>query len=247
MSEASAFCRRVAVLFMVVCLLGTGCATTQVKLDQPTASLQMQELLIDHVEYDSKGLPRFTSKLRDRPTKAGERFTIVRFLNGRAEISYDIAVVGPESDFTKPFQAIYEWTGRGFQAGAGGTAVTAHIVQGVHGGDRDAAVVALAIVIAPVVIGTAGGFVVGVVDSMRVTVQEILKVVQGNRERALTYTTYGYDTAERLMLTRMYKADGSGEEVIRTEFSYQGESREPFESVVTTYPDGAKQVVRPNF
>ncbi len=234
---------RVLVNLSCLVVLAAGCGPKQVRLENHHA--QSQEILIPYIEYDPNGLPLLGPRLKERPTREGDRFTIVELLDGRTEISYDVVVAGSESDFSKPFRVIYEWTGKGFQAGAQGTGVTANVAghTQIHG-DRDAAVVMLAIVVAPLVIATAGGFLVGVADSVRTTIQEMIKVVRGKHEKVVTYTTYAYDAANRLILTRMFKADETAEEVIRTEFSYQRDSRTPFESIITTYPDGAKRVVK---
>lgn len=225
-------------------LIFAGCATRQMKLDDQRAVTGCKEVLVRQIEYDRKGLPLFLHQLSDRPGRAGDRFTIVQLMNGQPTTSYDIVVTGPESDFTKPFKVVYEWTGRGFEGGAQGTAVTANIAS--HGGNvggRDEAVVTLAFVIAPLVIGTAGGFLIGVADGIRTTAEEVGKVVVGKQEQVVAYTTYAYDARDRLSLTRMYKADATRQELVRTEYVYQADSPEPVKATITTFSDGVVRIV----
>jgi len=237
---------RTIVLFLCLLLIAVGCATKHVKLDDQHAVTRCSDILVHQIEYSSKGLPEFLTQLDKRPSRAGERFTIVQLMNGRPTTSFDIVVVGSESDFTKPFKVVYQWTGRGFQGGARITAETAdmasHMLQG-GGGGRGEGVVILAFVFAPMVVGTAGGFIIGVADGIRTTAQEVGKVVIGKQERVVAYTTYSYDAHDRVTLTRMYRADDPRQELVRTEYDYQSDSKEPLKTTITTFPDGTTRFV----
>jgi len=226
-------------------LIFAGCATRQMKLDDQRAVTGCKEVLVRQIEYDRKGLPLFLHQLVKRPSRAGDQFTIAQLMNGRPTTSYDIVVAGTDNDFTKPFKVVYEWTGSGFQWGARNTLVTGNMVSygGTMGRGRDEHGVTLAFVIAPMVIGTAGGFIIGVADGIRTTAEEVGKVVVGKQEQVVAYTTYAYDARDRLALTRMYKANDSRQELVRTEYIYLADSPEPLKTTITTYPDGAVRIV----
>ncbi len=221
-------------------LILTGCAPAQVRLDDRRDVPRIREVLVREAEYGPKGEPDFHYQLGYRPSNAGDRFTIARLMDDRPVVSFDIVVRDRKADFTKPFKVVYEWTGRGFRGGAQGTVVAADLVG--HAGNaiqsKDDALVALVIVIAPIAVGTAGGFVIGLVDGIKTTAEETMKVVLSKYEQVIAYTTYSYDARDRLVLMRMFKADDSRQEVIRTEYLYEGESTAPAKTVITTFPDG---------
>ncbi len=228
-------------LHLVIGFILAGCAPTQVRLDdgrQPVPKIR--EVLVREAEYGRKGEPIFLHHLGSRPTNAGDRFTIARLMDDRPLVSFDIIVRDRKADFSRPFKVVYEWTGRGFRGGAQGTAVALDLVG--HSGNaiqnRDDALIALVIVVAPVAVGTAGGFVIGIADGIKTTAEETMKVVLGKYEQVVAYTTYSYDAQDRLVLMRMFKADDSRQEVVRTEYRYEGASTEPSKTVITTLPDG---------
>jgi hypothetical protein len=224
----------------------SGCATKHVGFDEQRSATKTSEVLVRQVEYGLKGLPVLLHRLQHRPHSAGGSFTIVHLMDGRPMISYDIAVVGPNTDFTKPFKVIYEWTGKGFQIGALGTAATlnisAHAHEAVNSGDD--VVIMFAVILAPLVVGTAGGFVIGVADGIKTSAEEVYKVVLGNYEQIVTYTTYAYDACDRLVLMRMYKAVESRQELVRTEYTYEVDSAEPMKTVITNYPVGTVKTLQ---
>ncbi len=236
---------RPLVLFFCLSLIAAGCATKHINIIDQRAVTRCREILVRQIEYNPKGLPEFLTQLDKRPDRAGDRFTIVQLMNGQPTTSFDIVVVGSESDFTKPLKVVYQWTGKGFQGGARVTAVTAdmtsQLLQG-GGGGRGEGVIILAFVFAPVVVGTAGGFIIGVADGIRTTAEEVGKVVIGKQEQVVAYTTYAYDAHDRLTLTRMYKADDTRHELVRTEYDYQADSKEPLTTTIT-FSDGATRFV----
>jgi hypothetical protein len=232
---------KVVAQMMIVVLIFAGCATRRVGVEDQRAITKFREVLVRKIEYTPKGLPVVLDHLKARPSRAGDRFTVVQFINEHPVISFDIAVIGQNADFTKPFRVIYEWTGKGYQAGTEGSAATLNLTaQGnvqVH--DRDEAVLLFAIILTPMVVGTTGGFIIGLADGLKTTVEEAGKVVLGNHEQVAAYTTYAYDAHDRLVLMRMFKADDSRQELVRTEYAYAaGESVEPLKTVITTYPSG---------
>lgn len=236
---------RTMTLLLCLSLIVAGCATKHVKMDDQPCVTRCREILVRQIEYSPKGLPVFLTQLDERPGRAGDRFTIVQLMNGQPKTSFDIVVVGPESDFTKPFKVVYQWTGTGFQAGAQATAVTADLASHaeVRVRSRNEAAVTLAFIYAPLVVGTAGGFIIGVVDGIRTTAEEVVKVAVGKQEQVVAYTTYAYDVQDRLALTLMYRADDPRQALVRTEYTYRADSKELLKATIMTFPDGAIRIV----
>jgi hypothetical protein len=97
---------RVITQLMIGVMIFAGCATKRVGTADQRAITKFREVLVSQVEYSGKGLPTFSNQLVNRPSKTGDRLTIVQFLNDLPSTSFDIAVVGPDADFTKPFKVV---------------------------------------------------------------------------------------------------------------------------------------------
>jgi len=218
-------------------IMAAGCVKSHVNLEDSGLS-RSRTLIVGSIGNDEKGLPLFGTPLTERPSKEGEHFAILRLTGDRPTLSCDIVVVGRNPDFHKPIQAVYEWTGKGFRLGLGVTGLMAQLLQGATGPPQ----VVLVIVFAPIVAGTAGGFVVGVADGIVITTEELGKIVTKD-ERLITCTSYEYDDLDRLTLMRMFTADRT-QELVRTTFEYEGPSRVPTKAVVKSLVEGAEQEVR---
>lgn len=233
--------RAIAQLMMFM-LVFAGCATRHVTISDQHAATELREVLVQQVEYSAKGLPSFLNQVGYRPSEAGDRFTVVQLINDRPASSFDITVVGPNADFKKPFKIVYKWTGKGFVSGATGSLATLDF--STHGltqqiiDNKDTALGVVVVVLAPVVVGTVGGFIIGVADGIKTTAEEVGKVVLGNYEQAVTFTTYEYDAYDRLFLMRMFKADETRQELVRTEYLYETDDAQPVKTVITTFLDG---------
>jgi YD repeat-containing protein len=158
-------------------------------------------------------------------------------MNGQATKSYDIVVSNPEADFIRPLKVIYEWTGKGF---VGGAKVTGNAVNMLSQQSNE---YEFGLVLAPMAVGTAGGFVVGIADGIWKTAEEVGKVIIGKNERIVAFTTYEYDDRSRLITTHMYNREDPQQEVARTEYSYQDDALEPLKATIYSFPDGAIHVV----
>jgi hypothetical protein len=224
---------------MIFMMVFAGCAAKHVGIDDQHAVTGHREVLVQQVEYCPKGLPSFLNQLGSRPSETGDHFTVAQLVNDRPASSFDITVVGPDTDFKKPFKVVYEWTGKGFRGGALGSAATLEVASGVTPQHNDEALLLVAVVLAPVVVGTVGGFIIGVADGIKTTAEEVGKVMLGNYEQVVTYTTYAYDVRDRLLLMRMFKADENQQELVRTEYLYEADSAKPVKTVITTFPGGA--------
>lgn len=235
--------RRTTAFLLCIALAFSACATKHALHEGPCAQTACSEVLIRQTDYTPRGLPAFTRPLGERPARPGDSFTIVQLLNGRPARSYDIVVVELEGDFARPFKVMYEWTGRGFAGGARVASYTLESALHINVNRKEEAMAALGIVLAPVVIGTAGGFVIGIADGVRATAAEIGKVVAGKQERIVAYTTYDYDDSDRLVQMRMFNAAVAGQELVRTEYTYAGDGPEPRNATITSFPSGDVRIV----
>jgi hypothetical protein len=188
--------------------------------------------MVKKIEYDDRGRPLFLNVLRDRPLNTGDQFTLVHTVNGRPMRSYDIAIVGQEkADINKPLGVIYKWTGKGFEVGA---VITNSLGScgGVASGDMLLA--CLVLLLAPLVIGTATGFVIGLVASIPDTTTELSHVIVNARETVVSYSVYEYDEKGRIKFIKLYPPGEHGEELVRTVFYYNAESDVPSRTDVTS-------------
>ena len=221
-----------AVSFLCVLLVLSGCMTDRVKpnVEYPFVPKQTT-FMVKKIEYDEHGRPLFREKLGTRPGRAGEQFTLVHAVNERPVRSYDIAIIEQQqADMRKPLAIIYEWTGRGFQ---GGLDISGHFGGSFYGSGREA-VLYLAIMTAPIVIGGVTGFVVGIVSSIPETAIELRRVIVNAQEMVMGYTLYEYDEKGRIRFMKLYPPEEHAEELVYTEFHYAGESDVPSKTEVTS-------------
>lgn len=198
-------------------------------------------LLVKKMEYDANGRPLFIRTIHDRPAAAGERYTIVHTVNGRPSRSYDIAIVEQRADMGKPFSVVYEWTGKGFE---GGLVISGGVYpQEFSGSARDAAAF-LAVKAAPVVIGGVSGFVIGLVACIPTTAAELGRVIVSARETVVSRTVYEYDERGRIRFMRLYPPEEHATELVKTEFSYAGDSEKPFKTEVFSVVENTVRTIR---
>ena len=226
-------CMRVcAVISVCVMLVLSGCMTERVKplVEYPSVPNQTT-FMVKKIEYDEHGRPLFREKLGTRPGGAGEQFTLVHAVNERPVRSYDIAIIEQQqADMRKPLAIVYEWTGRGFQAGLD---ISGHLGVSFYGSGREAALY-LAIMTAPIVIGGVTGFVVGIVSSIPETAIELRRVIVNAQEMVMGYTLYEYDEKGRIRSMKLYPPVEHAEELVNTKFHYAGESEVPSKTEVTS-------------
>jgi len=221
-------------------LFVAGCATE--RIGQDAYSSGTEEIVVRAIGYDDKGLPLRSEPLAERPSRLDEHFTVVRLLRDRPLISYDIVVAKQKPDFAKPLQAVYEWTGRGFTLGANVTGAMANGNVRIQAQNNEGAFFVLALVVTPIVAGTAGGFIVGIADGVRQTGLELSKVVVPGEE-VITCTLFDYDNSNRLVRMRMLSPDRR-RELVRTEFAYEGSATVPFRTVVKSLAEGKERDIR---
>jgi hypothetical protein len=234
--------RKTFISLCLASLLIAGCAANRVALEGSGTSGTV-EVLVRTIGYDDKGLPVIGPALAERPSRYGDHFSVVRLAEGKPVISYDIVVTRRKANFMKPFQTVYEWTGKGFMLGANVTGVLVYGAAQVQPPQHnDEAAIELAIVFTPLVIGTVGGFAVGLADGIRQTALELGKVVT-NGEQAITCTTYEYDAMNRLWFMHMLTPDRS-RELVRTEFVYEGAGTRPSRTVVKSLVEGKEREIK---
>jgi hypothetical protein len=214
-------------------LISLGCMTERVQPVTEYPSVPKQTtFLVKKIDYDDHGRPLF-SHISRRPGGRGDRFAIVHAVNNKPVRSYDIVIIDQQkADISKPFAVIYEWTGKGFEAGL---YMSGHMFpNGVTISSRDEALAYLAITAAPVVIGGVTGFVVGVVSSIPVAAGELKRAVVNSRETVIGYTVYEYDEKGRIKFMKVYPPDGRAEELVKSEFFYSEGSSDPYKTEVTS-------------
>jgi len=169
--------RKTFVRLCVTSLLVAGCATKH----EQEAPLGTYHIVVRAISYDDKGLPVLRTPLAERPSRPGDHFTVVRLLQDRPVISYDIVVATQRPDFARPLQVVYEWTGKGFMRGVN---VTGAMVQAGRGAQvqRGEEAFLLAIIVTPIAAGTVGGFIVGIADGVRQTALELSKVDRARKQ-----------------------------------------------------------------
>lgn len=231
------------ILSFLLFLLLSGCMTERVQPPTEYPFVPRQStFLVRQIEYDDHGRPLFSLVLSDRPGKVGQMFTIVHSVDNRPVRSYDIVIVKErQADLIKPLAVVYEWTGKGFEAGL---VITGNLFRGgVYASGKDALAV-VAIEAAPIVIGGVTGFVVGIVSSIPETATELGRLIVNARETVIGYTLYEYDEKGRIKFMKMQFPAQHDEELVKTEFFYEGENRDPLKTEVTSIPEQKMRMIQ---
>ncbi len=230
--------------FSILILLSLGCGTQQVNLrPHINNDRDVEYVFVSSVDHDDHGLPLFHSVLEERPDRLGGTFTLGLFRNGRPEQSFDILISDQrDADLSKPLHVIYNWTGKGFVYGA---SVTGNMLQNpVSISSDEEALVYLAVAVAPTVVGTAGGFVVGVAASIPDVYEELKCMMLRKKETLVSYTSYGYDDMGRLVRAMMYTPTDPPELLAVTDFHYSGRNTVPDRTEVISYPEQKTRTIQ---
>lgn len=236
-----------AILVSSLCLiLLTACGTKQVNLaDQSSGSLRT--VLLREVEYDQRGLPLFVKTLKKRPVDPGERFTVGLFRGDTPVKTFDIAIKRSHGDFKVPLRIVYDWTGKGFKNGAAVGFVMALALADAsteENSTKDLELMAGGLV-AGAVVGTAGGFVVGLAASTPSAFEETQKTILRAQEAIVTYTEYEYNDLGQLRHMIMYGPD-TREPIVRTDFYYEDDRNIPMQTNIRSYPENKVRVIDQN-
>jgi len=228
-------------LIASIVLLFAACGPKNADLTAPyTKDGGRTTVLVTNMQYDSHGLPTFGPILPERPSEAGGRYAAVYYSGDRPVKSYDIAVVGERKpDATKPLEVLFQWTGQGFLVGASMLWGPGQIQLS---GDRDGDMVVLAGALAPVVVMTAGGFIVGVVAGVISAGEELRYALLRPQDVVMSVTIFERDGEGRLIRLRMFLPDEKTE-VVRTEYSYEGKGTVPVKAESRSYPENKVRTI----
>lgn len=200
-----------------------------------------------NMEYDTQGRPVFSNTLKARPTREGEQFTLVQFINEKPVRSFDIVVTPERSDMTRPFKVIYEWTGKGFKAGvASGKSFTDSLIseqQKSVGASPVQTGTEKAMAVGTVVILSVGGFIVGLAAGISATVQELAHAAVSAHEKVISHSVYEYDGQQRLSRMKTYLPTDISHEIIKTDFFYQDDEATPSKTEITSYPENTVRTI----
>jgi len=216
-------------------LILNGCMTDRVQPVKEYPDVPKQgTFLVKKIEYDEHGRPLFREKIRMRPGGKGELFALVHTVNNRPVRSYDIAVVEQQKSDKSPIEVIYEWTGKGYEAGmSSGRYIVGSVTVDARGG-RGSGTIQIGGAIVTTVVLTAAGFVVGLVASVPSAMQELRNVVVNARETVIGYTVYEYDEKNRIKFMKLFPPIEHAEALVKTEFFYEGGSEDPSKTEVTS-------------
>jgi len=216
-------------------LILNGCLTARVQPVKEYPDVPKQgTFLVKKIEYDEHGRPLFREKIRMRPGGKGELFALVHTVNNRPVRSYDIAVVEQQKSDKSPIEVIYEWTGKGYEAGmSSGRYIVGSVTVDARGG-RGSGTIQIGGAIVTTVVLTAAGFVVGLVASVPSAMQELRNVVVNARETVIGYTVYEYDEKNRIKFMKLFPPIEHAEALVKTEFFYEGGSEDPSKTEVTS-------------
>jgi hypothetical protein len=236
-----------AIFVSSLCLvLLTACGTKQVNLaDQSSGSLRT--VILREVEHDQRGLPLFVKTLNKRPVDPGERFTVGLFRGETPVKTFDIAIKRSHGDFKVPLRIVYDWTGKGFKNGAAAGFVMALALAdaSTENNSNELELMAGGLV-AGAVVGTAGGFVVGLAASTPSAFEETQKSILRAQEAIVTYTEYEYNYLGQLREMVMYGPD-TREPIVRTDFYYEDDRKNiPIQTNIRSYPENKVRVIDQN-
>ncbi len=231
-----------AFLIAVLALAAAGCVATQVHPADGTGPSVLTEVAVSRIDYTDKGLPVLGSKLEERPSHPGDRFTVALLEGGRLAGSFDVVVAGPGIDLIRPFRAVYEWTGKGYRWGLEQVPLTVEMASHAQPKNGKESLGVLLFAVSPLAVCTAGGFLVGVADGLRTTAEELCKVVVRSREQIVTTSVYDYDPSGRMFRMTLLAAV-TGQELLRAEYAYEGTSLVPRRTTVMRPSEGVVWVV----
>jgi hypothetical protein len=192
------------------------------------------------LSIDDFGRHLFSGRIYAEPRTAGEKYHIVLVDQRDEKIlnSYQIENVpyDRKTDYVKSLKIVYRWTGRGFSSGLklAGEVMRARVTR-----LEDAAIKVPAAGVF-VVLGTAGGFIVGIADA---SWRELRKPVGGTAALITEYAVYQYDEKGRLKKMLQCSPTDEPQVLVETSYQYRGDRPLPFRYVVESRPDKKKHVV----
>ncbi len=223
--------RKTWIVTFVSLLLITSCATQTVNLSDYQGTGEFTTQMFKNLTFDKVGRPVFSNALEKRPTKLGEQFFLVDFVANKPIRTFQIAIVDNETATLKaPLAIIFEWTGTGIAVGL-------QTVMDLEPSSRTVGEGLLVIMTVPL-ITTVGGLAAGIVASIPEMATQMNRVWFSRKEVLVSYTTYDYDEAGRLIQMKTQSPSPDGEEVsVTTVFSYETEGETPIKTEVISVPE----------
>jgi hypothetical protein len=227
----------------------SGCATKKIDMAQlnPSGDIDGVFIAAKNLSYDEYGRPLAPELLDERPSKRGSQFTLMKLVEGRIIETYKIFVAGSFKGTKKhPTEIIYEWTGNGFRAGLDVVPKCESLsIEISESGAIESAVI-LVIRSLPVIVGSAGGFVVGIVASVPSVASGTRNLLAPNKEILMDHSTYYYDKMGRI---ECMKSHGpildSSHELVVTRYYYEGASAVPERAEINSIPENRIRTIRP--
>jgi len=154
------------------------------------------------MEYDRYGLPQFKEELFFRPISSMDtRYYVVEYNASNVVTYFLVNVSEPEGEYLNTMRFIYEDTFKGFIIGG---AVTLIAVSSFQGATMEPDVF-LGVVLAPIAIGTTGGFVYGVGHSgYEFYLEAKDNMFIEHKEQLISYAKLEYDSSNRLSYLHEY-------------------------------------------
>jgi hypothetical protein len=198
-----------------------------------STSSHLRERFYGSLVFDSRGMPSFSEELSKRPDEKGADFFLVEEdTEGRPLKYYHISVKGDKTDMVRPFRTLLERTASGIKGGA--TFAIEFLKSNPAAGSDEEAAAVLTFAALSVVIGTAGGITVGLVEGTYEAVLEAGKSFS-SFEDLLSFSHCVYDDMGRLEILRAFEQGPPGEptiELFRVKYSYEGGSSVPISITV---------------
>jgi hypothetical protein len=203
--------------------------------------------------YDGYGMPVFKGELKAAPEKEGAQYLAVLFSGGRPVRYYSVGITRckEKPDLRRPLKVIYQWTGRGFELGY---EYSRDIIEdsaetASNAGDRGCAsafaVPGMALGSAIFIATSAGGFVVGIHDSVPASVEEIKKLGIKKQEVILGYSVIERDNSGRMARIISFSPPPDEAKLSETGFFYEGDASTPSRAVNYSVPEKRTRVIYP--
>jgi len=218
----SKLCRVASCLVMVMLLL-TSCAPTRaaVKIDGYEGYGSAAYLRT----FDKQGRPVFLL-LSERPTKAGERFSLVEFEDKRPSVSYEIKINNePSKDYLKPVVNFFKNLGVSLMMGLGLGLILVDELDDAAEDDVDDDKYNSDAFKTGFVIGTG----VGLWYTGYGLVNDTSRLVVNKMESVVSETYYSYDKLGRLTSITVFPPKGNQWTSKTTKFVYHGDETVPSE------------------
>ena len=199
---------------------------------------------MQEMNFSNDGLPTFSKLLRTKPSHTGTSYFQVLYENATPQAAYFVGVVGEnEADWSRPFATIFRWTAQGMEVAA---SLLENTMDGCMKSQSTRKYNDLfgplffcsAIGTVGAAVTATGGLLIGTVASAPAFVEELQRSLDPTRERLLIVMRMNYDTVGRLRSYTFELPEGrTGQQVITSQCTYDGNSTRPRECAVSSTPE----------